>query len=37
LGLDPVNAYSYDTMLQGFDYAKLALPTTIKFGVKMQF
>jgi len=37
LGLDPVTAYSYDPMMQGFDYAKLALPRTFKFGIKMQF
>lgn len=37
LGLDPVNAVSYDPMMQGFDYAKLALPRTVKFGFKMQF
>lgn len=37
LGLDPVTAYSYDPMLSGFDYAKLALPRTFKFGIKLQF
>jgi TonB-linked SusC/RagA family outer membrane protein len=37
LGLDPVTAYSYDPMMQGIDYAKLALPRTFKFGIKLQF
>ena len=37
LGLDPVNSYSYDPMMQGFDYCKVALPRTVKFGFKMQF
>ena len=37
LGLDPEFAYSYDPMMLGYDYAKIALPRTIKFGVKLQF
>lgn len=37
LGLDPVTSYSYNPMLQGFDYGKVPMPTTVKFGFKLQF
>ena len=37
LGLDPEFSYSYDPAMQGFDYAKLAQPMTVKFGVNLQF
>lgn len=37
LGLDPEFMYSYNPMLQGFDYAKIAHPRRIKFGFKIQF
>ena len=37
LGLDPVTSYSYDPMLQGFDYAKTPAPAAIKLGLKLQF
>lgn len=37
LGMDPETMYSYDASLRGFDYAKVALPRTFKFGFKLQF
>ena len=37
LGLDPVTSYSYNPMLQGFDYGKVPMPTTVKLGFKLQF
>lgn len=37
LGLDPEFSYSYSSMLQGFDYAKVAQPINVKFGVNLQF
>jgi TonB-linked SusC/RagA family outer membrane protein len=37
LGLDPETMYSYDASLRGFDYAKVALPRSFKFGFKLQF
>ncbi|MBN2164703.1 MAG: SusC/RagA family TonB-linked outer membrane protein [Marinilabiliaceae bacterium] len=37
LGLDPVTSYSYNPMMQGFDYAKTPAPKSIKLGVKLQF
>jgi len=37
LGLDPETMYSYDASLRGFDYAKIALPRSFKFGFKLQF
>jgi TonB-linked SusC/RagA family outer membrane protein len=37
LGLDPVTSYSYNPMLQGFDYGKTPMPATVKFGFKLQF
>ena len=36
LGLDPETMYSYDASLRGFDYAKVALPRSFKFGFKLQ-
>jgi len=37
LGLDPETMYSNDASLRGFDYAKIALPISFKFGFKLQF
>ena len=37
LGGDPEFAYSYDESMRGFDYAKVALPITIKAGFKLNF
>jgi len=37
LGLDPETMYSYDSSMRGFDYGKIALPRSIKFGFKLQF
>jgi hypothetical protein len=37
LGLDPEFAYSYDERWLGCDYAKVALPRTLKFGVNLKF
>jgi hypothetical protein len=37
LGLDPEFSYSYSTLMQGFDYAKIPHPMNIKFGLKLQF
>ena len=37
MGLDPVTSYSYNPMLQGFDYGKAPLPATVKLGFKLQF
>lgn len=37
LGLDPETMYSYDSSMRGFDYGKLANPTTVKVGFKVQF
>jgi TonB-linked SusC/RagA family outer membrane protein len=37
LGYDPEFAYSYDESLRGFDYAKLALPMTLKVGFNLNF
>lgn len=37
LGSDPEYAYSYDESLRGFDYAKLALPVTVKIGFNLNF
>ncbi len=37
LGLDPEFSYSYSSMLQGFDYAKVAQPINVKIGVNLQF
>lgn len=36
-GLDPEFSYSYDTSLLGMDLAKVALPTTIKLGLVLNF
>jgi TonB-linked SusC/RagA family outer membrane protein len=36
LGLDPEIAYSYDSMVQGFDYAKIPKPLTVRIGVKVN-
>jgi TonB-linked SusC/RagA family outer membrane protein len=37
LGVDPEFAYSHDEALLGCDYAKMALPRTIKFGANLKF
>ncbi|MDR1273432.1 MAG: SusC/RagA family TonB-linked outer membrane protein [Odoribacteraceae bacterium] len=37
LGLDPEFAYSYDEAWLGCDYAKMALPRTIKIGANLKF
>ena len=37
LGSDPEFAYSYDERLRGFDYAKAALPVTVKVGFNLNF
>ena len=37
LGSDPEFAYSYDEQLRGFDYAKVALPLTLKVGFNLNF
>ncbi|MCC8172881.1 MAG: hypothetical protein LIO65_00295 [Odoribacter sp.] len=37
LGLDPEFAYSYDDAYLGFDYAKVMLPRSVKFGVNLKF
>ncbi len=37
LGLDPETMYSYDSSMRGFDYAKIALPRSVKLGFKLQF
>lgn len=37
LGSDPEFAYSYDEALRGFDYAKIALPLTVKIGFNINF
>jgi hypothetical protein len=37
LGLDPETSYSYSSMMQGVDYAKVCAPRAIKFGVNLKF
>lgn len=37
LGLDPEFSYSYNDVIQGFDYAKLMRPRTVKLGVNLKF
>ncbi|MBP5322767.1 MAG: SusC/RagA family TonB-linked outer membrane protein [Bacteroidaceae bacterium] len=37
LGSDPEFSYSYNAAMQGVDYAKVALPRTVKVGVNLQF
>ncbi len=37
LGSDPEFAYSYDERMRGFDYAKVALPITVKLGFNLNF
>ena len=37
LGLDPEFSYSYSESVQGFDYAKMMQPKSIKFGVNLNF
>lgn len=37
LGLDPEFSYSYSDVVQGFDYAKLMQPKSVKIGVNLQF
>ena len=36
LGLDPEIAYSYDSLAQGFDYAKIPKPLSVRLGVKLN-
>lgn len=37
LGLDPEFSYSYEDALQGVDYAKAAIPRSVKFGFNLKF
>lgn len=37
LGADPEFAYSYTPIMQGVDYAKVAMPRTVKLGVNLNF
>ncbi|NDV65341.1 SusC/RagA family TonB-linked outer membrane protein [Bacteroides sp. 224] len=37
LGLDPEFSYSYGDATQGFDYAKLMQPKSVKIGVNLKF
>ena len=37
LGSDPEFAYSYSEQMRGFDYAKVALPITVKLGFNLNF
>ncbi len=37
LGFDPEFAYSYSSVLQGYDYGKVPLPRTYKLGFRLQF
>ncbi|MGL5682406.1 MAG: SusC/RagA family TonB-linked outer membrane protein [Marinifilaceae bacterium] len=37
LGLDPEVSYSYDRVLQGVDYGKVASPKSVKVGIKLNF
>lgn len=37
LGSDPEFAYSYDESMRGFDYAKFAMPITVKVGFNLNF
>lgn len=37
LGGDPEFSYSYSESMQGFDYAKVALPKTVKVGINLNF
>lgn len=37
LGMDPEFAYSYSPIMQGVDYAKVAMPRTVKLGVNLKF
>lgn len=37
LGMDPEFSYSYSDAIQGFDYAKLMRPRTVKLGVNLKF
>ena len=37
LGMDPEFSYSYSDAMQGFDYAKMMQPKSIKFGVNLNF
>ncbi|MDR0572645.1 MAG: SusC/RagA family TonB-linked outer membrane protein [Tannerella sp.] len=37
LGLDPEFSYSYSNSMQGFDYAKLMQPKSVKLGVNLKF
>jgi len=37
LGSDPEFAYGYAEAMQGFDYAKVSLPRTLKMGVTLNF
>jgi len=37
LGMDPEFAYSGMDSIQGFDYAKVMLPKSIRFGLNLKF
>ena len=37
LGMDPEFSYSYSDAMQGFDYAKMMQPKSIKLGVNLNF
>lgn len=37
LGMDPEFSYSYSDAVQGFDYAKMMQPKSVKFGVNLNF
>lgn len=37
LGLDPEFAYSYGEAIQGYDYAKMMQPKTVKLGINLKF
>ncbi len=37
LGLDPEFAYSYSSLMQGVDYAKVTAPRSVRLGVNLRF
>ncbi|HBL72469.1 MAG TPA: hypothetical protein DD409_06125 [Bacteroidales bacterium] len=37
LGSDPEFAYGYAESMQGFDYGKVSLPTSLKMGFTLNF
>lgn len=37
LGLDPEFSYSYSSVMQGVDYAKVCAPRSVKFGINLKF